>query len=643
MKATIRMLQLDSSDMDLQEARNAVMRAGFVPRTTAIHTLEKFNEHLNAGESFDVLLVEPDTAVHPDPVRGPLALLDAVQSRPDPIPLIFVARRLNERLAEEAYRHGAFGFVLKKKLDQLGPLLGMIGSPHPELDSSLNMLDSSLNILHLCHDPVVVVEAEVPHTIRFANPAFERRSGCVAGDIVGHPLSSVDGPQRAFLAAIKSVTGVSGPGRVTVHKTEGEYECWLDAQRIPVACDNGPCVAIMARETTSCHRDDETVQWLREQLFRSQKMHSVAVLASGIAHDLNNILTGIFGSAELARMSLDPGHPACEDLDTIVQASQRAASLTKELLSYAFGGSRDAEVVDLNQMVTNILVILRSQVSKSVIVRKALALDAPKVCVNVPEIQQVLMNLCLNASKAMSDRGGGVLSIVTDRAVLDQGACTQMEYGVPSPGEYAVFEVVDTGPGLPDVAPGQLFQPFFSTQGAEQGLGLAAVLRIVTAHRGAIRVYSDREEGSSFRVFLPATAQTLPKSDESPRRATQQQRTILFVDDEEMLRSFGRRCLEHFGYRVLLAADGVEAVRMYHEHKAEIDLVVLDLSMPRKGGEDAYREMQAIRPDVRVLLSCGYDQQSAVEKLAPDGPVAFLAKPFGMDQLVREVERALVG
>lgn len=630
------MLQLDDSDGDLRETSNAVMRSGFIPRMTAIHTLEKFNEYLNTGEPFDAFLVEPDAVAHPDPIRGPLALLDAVRSRPDPVPLIFIARRLDDRLAEEAYRHGAFGFVLKKELDQLGPLLGMIGRHHLALDPPLD-------ILHLCHDPIVVVEVDAPHTIRFVNPAFERRSGCPAGDIMGHPLSSAHGPQQTFLAAIKSVTGASGPGRVTVHQVKGGGECWLDAQRIPLVCDNRRCIAIMARETTSCHRDSDTVQRLREQLFRSEKMHSVAVLASGIAHDFNNILTGILGSAELARISLDPGHPAYADLDTIVQASQRAAGLTKELLSYASGGSRDVEVADLNQMVTNILVILRSQVSKSIVVRKTLALDTPKVCVNVSEIQQVLMNLCLNASEAMSDRGGGVLSIVTDRAILDQAACAKMKYGVLEPGEYAVFDVVDTGPGLPDVPLGQLFEPFFSTNGPDRGLGLAAVLRTVTAHRGAISVYSNPEGGSSFRVFLPATARTLPQRDGSTSRVKHQRRTILFVDDEEMLRSLGQRCLEHLGYRVLLAADGIEAVRLYHEHEAEIDLVVLDLSMPRKGGEDAYREMRAIRPDIRVLLSCGYDQQSAIEKFAPDGLVGFLAKPFGMDQLVREVEQALIG
>ena len=630
-KETLRILHLDDSESDVQEVNDAVMRAGFIPRATATYTFEQFREALAAGQPLDLILVEPEAAGG-KAFPGALALLSLVRSAPNAAPLIFVCRRVNEWFPEEAYRYGASGFVMKQRLDDLAPLLAMI----KEQCANSRPPDA----FDLWQDPVLTVDAGAPYLVRTANPAFERRSGAPARSFIGRPLSDIDAPQRAFIKAIRGMSLVRVQPRSLIMQADDGHECWLDVQCIPMTREGRACIVIMARETTNSHRDEETVQRLQEQLFRSQKMHSVAVLASGIAHDFNNILTGIFGSAELARLSLDPDHPAYADLDTIVQASQRAAGLTKELLTYAGRGSRDAEVADLNEMVTNILIILRSQVSKSIIVRKALAPEAPKICVNVPEIQQVLMNLCINASEAMSDHGG-VLSIVTDRAILDSSDCVRMEYGAPEPGEYAVFEVVDTGAGLPDVTRGRLFEAFFSTKGRDRGLGLAAVLRIVVAHRGAISVDRNPDGGTIFRVFLPATVRTVPERAASPESANHQRRTILFVDDEEMLRSLGQRSLEHLGYRVLLAADGIEAVRLYRQHEAEIDLVVLDLSMPRKGGEDAYREMRAIRTDVRVLLSCGYDQQSAIDKFAPDKLVGFLAKPFGMDQLARAVEQAL--
>ncbi|MHB1586431.1 MAG: response regulator [Acidiferrobacteraceae bacterium] len=630
-KETLSILHLDDSESDLQGVNDAIMRAGFIPHSTATHTPEQFREALDAHPPFDLILVEPEAAGG-KALPGALALLSLVRSTPNAAPLIFVGRRIDEWFSEEAYRYGASGFVMKQQLDELAPLLAMIKAQRVDA--------RPLDGFDLCQDPVLIVDADAPYLVRSANPAFERRSGGPLRSFVGRPLSDIDGPQRAFLKAVRSLSLANAQPRSSIMQADNGHECWLDVQCIPVIREGHACTVIMARETTNSHRDEETVQRFQEQLVRSQKMHSVAILASGIAHDFNNILTGIFGSAELARLSLDHDHPAYADLDTIVQASQRAAGLTKELLTYAGRGSRDAEVSDLNQMVTNILVILRSQVSKSIIVRKALAPEAPKICVNVPEIQQVLMNLCINASEAMSDHGG-VLSIVTDRAVLDSSDCVQLAYGAPEPGEYAVFEVVDTGGGLPDVARGRLFEPFFSTKGRDRGLGLAAVLRIVVAHRGAISVDSNPDGGTIFRVLLPATAHTVPERSDPPENATHQRRTILFVDDEEVLRSLGHRSLEHLGYRVLLAADGIEAVRLYRQHQAEIDLVVLDLSMPRKGGEDAYREMRAIRSDVRVLLSCGYDQQSAIDKFAPDKLVGFLAKPFGMDQLARAVERAL--
>jgi signal transduction histidine kinase/ActR/RegA family two-component response regulator len=429
-----------------------------------------------------------------------------------------------------------------------------------------------------------------------------------------------------------------------VNYTKDGKEIWIDLQIVPIRDETdtiGHWVSI-ARDITKRKQEDQTRARLQEQLFQSQKMESIVVLAGGIAHDFNNILTGILGSAELARMSLEPSHAAYIDLETIIKAAQRAAALTKELLEYAGSGKTAHELVDLNEMVTSILVILRSQMPKSIIVRKALMPGVPAVDADPVQLQQVMMNLCLNASEAMSERGG-ILSITTDKVTLSKEDVARCLYSPPAPGAFAVFEVSDTGSGMDEATLARIFEPFFSTKSQGRGLGLAAVVNIVKTHRGGIEVISTPGEGSTFRVYLPATAKQWPKEiveRQSQSRGTQ---TILFVDDEEMLRSLSKRALEQFGYRVLLAADGVEAVRLYREHEHEIDLVVLDLSMPRKGGEDAFQEMHAINASVKVLLCCGYNEALANKKIATENLVGFLPKPFGLETLAQTVQNALNG
>ncbi len=482
--------------------------------------------------------------------------------------------------------------------------------------------------------------------ILFANDAVAKL-GYAVGDLIGQSprLFQGEGTDRETLGRIRAALQAEKPAREEIaNYTKGGREVWIDLQIVPLRDPAGVVTnwVSIARDITKRKQDDDTRTRLQEQLFQSQKMESIVVLAGGIAHDFNNILTGILGSAELARMSLEPSHAAYTDLETIIKAAQRAAALTKELLEYAGSGKTAHELVDLNEMVTSILVILRSQMPKSIIVRKALMPGVPPVDADPVQLQQVMMNLCLNASEAMSERGG-ILSITTDKATLSKEDVSRCLYSPPAPGVFAVFEVSDTGSGMDTATLARIFEPFFSTKSQGRGLGLAAVINIVKTHRGGIEVISTPGEGTTFRVYLPATAKQWPKEIVERRSQSRGTQTILFVDDEEMLRSLSKRALEQFGYRVLLAADGVEAVRLYREHEHEIDLVVLDLSMPRKGGEDAFQEMHAINAGVKVLLCCGYNESLANKKIATENLVGFLPKPFGLETLAQTVQNALNG
>jgi two-component system cell cycle sensor histidine kinase/response regulator CckA len=498
------------------------------------------------------------------------------------------------------------------------------------------------------NDLVVVSEvdgAEWPGMVVYVNEAAKHRLGYDASEararsdqLFRSPRSDASALQRLRSA----VRAGNGAREELLGATKEGQELLLEVDVAPIKDAKGRTSHYIASARDVAHRkpNEELRERLQEQLFRSQKMESVNALAGGIAHDFNNILTGILGSAELGRMSLTPTHPAYADLETIAKAAQRAALLTKELLAYTGSGKGEEELINLNDIVTNILAILRSQMSRSIIVRKALQPGVPFIEADPVQVKQVMMNLCLNASESMAAHGG-ILSITTDEAYVGAGDLDKFVHGPPKPGRYATFEVTDTGSGMEAATAKRMFDAFFSTKSEGRGLGLTAALEIVKGYRGGIEVISEPGEGTTFRVYLPASSKQ-PVADSlreaSVNRGTQ---TILFVDDEEMLRSLAHRGLEQLGYRVILAADGVEAVRLYREHAPDIDLVVLDLSMPRKGGEDAYLEMREIRDDMKVLLCCGYNENIANKKIAAENLVGFLPKPFGIDLLAQTVQAAL--
>ena len=516
-----------------------------------------------------------------------------------------------------------------------------------------NQAEQELRIFKesLAHLPEMVLITEIgsldppgPRII-FANETAVKQTGYSLQEIVGESPRIFQGPNtdRSALDRIRNALANSQPiYEELINYTKNGKEYWLGLNLVPIvdAVGKPHHYVSIGHDLTKSKQKEETRRELQQRLLQSQKMESIGIWAAGVAHDFNNILTGILGSAQLAKMSFSSPHPAYNDLETIVQATQRAATLTKELLAYAASGKGALEVVNLNEMVTNILVILRSQMPKSIIVRKALMPDVPSIEADPVQMQQVMMNLCLNASEAMADQGG-ILSITTDKVVLHEAQSRQSMYSPPAPGVYAVFEVADTGSGMDSEMQKHIFEPFYSNKAQGRGLGLAAALGIIKSHRGGIEVSSEPGQGSTFRVFLPASTRKAARELVMEENLSHGTQTILFVDDEEMLRSLCQRSLEHLGYHVILAADGIEAVRIYRERSQQIDLVILDLSMPRQSGEDAYQEMRNIKRDMKVLLCCGYDETMANRKIAAENLVGFLPKPFGLEVLAQAVHAAL--
>ncbi len=379
---------------------------------------------------------------------------------------------------------------------------------------------------------------------------------------------------------------------------------------------------------------------LEEQLRQGQKMQAVGQLAGGIAHDFNNLLTVIQGNVSLLLREAPAGSTGLEFLRSIEKASGRAAELVRQLLAYSRRTILWLKPIQLHQSVEEMVTILRRTIDPRITVEIASAPDLWPVQADPTQVHQVLMNLCLNARDAMPE--GGRLILETDNVEFT----LETVQGRPEArtGQFVRLRVRDTGHGISPAVLPRIFDPFFTTkeQGKGTGLGLALVFGIVKQHRGWIECTSEVNQGTTFSIFLPRSTTPVESAPE-PRPAASTptgHETVLLVDDEDMIRSLGRRLLQRAGYEVLLAENGEQALDVYRQSHGRIDLVILDLTMPRLSGKDALRQLVQINPAVRVLIASGYSAED-MDVSGLDKVSGFIPKPFREEDLFRAVRQAL--
>jgi signal transduction histidine kinase/ActR/RegA family two-component response regulator len=374
---------------------------------------------------------------------------------------------------------------------------------------------------------------------------------------------------------------------------------------------------------------------LELQVRHTQKLESLGVLAGGVAHDFNNLLTGILGNASLAQGLLSPSHPARFLLEQTCAAAERAAGLTRQLLAYAGKGRFLLENVRLSSLVREITSLIRTSIPKYVELRLELAPATPAFKADASQMQQVVMNLVINAAEAIRDSG-----TVTVRTASEQVDSQYLRNaalpGDLSPGRYVTLEVCDNGIGMDAETRERIFDPFFTTKFTGRGLGLAAVQGIVHSHKGVMTVFSSPGRGTSFKLLFPVSAAALEEAMDIASNAPEPQGkgTILVIDDEDMIRQMGSRTLIANGYAVEMAATGEEGLEIFERHRSRIAGVLLDLTMPGIGGEETLQRLKLLEPGLPVILSSGYSESSLAEIFAGKGLAGFLQKPYTAAQLL---------
>jgi two-component system CheB/CheR fusion protein len=485
-------------------------------------------------------------------------------------------------------------------------------------------------------DGIVLVDAETGELFDL-NPFTERLLGYRREELVGSKLWDLE-PLRDVPRIHSAVAQIRDRGvlrfdDLTLRTKDGRE---VQVEMVASMYKEGKRNAIQFNL-----RDVGERKKFERELQETQRLESLGLLAGGIAHDFNNLLTGIMGFASLALSETPADQPGRGHLRQIVEASERAAFLTRQMLAYAGRGRFVNTTIDLGEFIREISALLRTSIPRSVELNLDLAPHLPLIEVDPSQIQQVIMNLIINGAEAIGEGAPGRVTIRTSVREIDAQQAADFFQGEPAePGTYVQLEVIDDGTGMDEATRARIFDPFFTTKFVGRGLGLAAVQGIVKGHHGAIRVYSTPGKGTSFLILLPSGARksVSPQAAEEPAALSIPSGLVaLVIDDEPTVRTLAQDVLSRAGIKVMTAENGAAGIDLFREHNPIISVVVLDLQMPVMGGEEALKRLREINPRVPVILSSGFDESEAQRRFSSLSPARFLQKPYTAERLAAAV------
>jgi two-component system, cell cycle sensor histidine kinase and response regulator CckA len=485
-------------------------------------------------------------------------------------------------------------------------------------------------------EAIVITDAQ--GNIQYVNPACERITGYTREEFIGEKpslLKSDDYDVAFYEKLLETLSkGESWAGRLSKKRKDGTpYEEDVTISPVRDTSDRIINFVGIMREVTQ-----EVL--LQKQLIQAQKMEAVGTLSGGIAHDFNNLLQVILGYSELLLAEKREDDSEYADLSKIFQAGKSGAELVQRLLTFSRKVEPNPIPLNLNRRILQVEKLLRRSIPKMIGIQMDLSDDLAEIHADPIQMEQVLMNLAVNARDAMPDRGK--LTVGTKNVMLDEEYC-RVHAGA-KPGEYVLLTVSDTGHGMDKATIEHIFEPFYTTKelGRGTGLGLAMVYGIVKQHGGYISCYSEVGHGTSFNIYLPAIeSQVEPEVDKTVVMPAFGTETILLVDDEEFVRDLGARILSKAGYNVLTATNGREALDLFEKERTQISLVILDLIMPEMGGKECLKELREIDPELKVLIASGLSADPSTKESVEMGARGFVSKPFRFKELLQQLRKAL--
>ncbi len=632
----ISILQLEDSTLDAELALALLSKAGLNCKVERVETRDQFIRALEAKE-FDLILAD-----YMLPDFDGVSALQLVREKSHYLPFIFVSGVLGEEIAIDTLKRGATDYVLKRRMDRLVPAVKRALAESQERrsrqraeqvlqeteDRFRNMADSA---------PVLIWTCGPDTLVDYVNRTLTQFTGRQEAKELGegwieqvHP-DDADSYYADFSSAFEERRTLNREYRLRRH--DGEYR-WLLETAVPRFDGAGQFLGYIG----SC-LDVTELKRTEERLRHAAKLESLGILAGGIAHDFNNILTGIMGNASLLQGEVEPDSMAAELVESVIQASERAAQLTRQMLAYSGKGRFVIRALHVSEQIREIVPLLDAALPKNISVELHLHPNLPLVQADPGQFQQLIMNLVINGGEAAGPEGG---EVIITTGVEDWQIPKILRTGEVLPaGKYVLIEVRDNGQGMDQDTLSRIFDPFFTTKFTGRGLGLAAVSGIVRGHKGMIEVDTAVGKGTAFHVYLPASDSV----DLSPKPLIQafkyrDEGYILVIDDEDVVRKTAKIALQSFGFTVHLASNGKEGLDIFQSCKNPIRLVLLDMTMPIMSGDETLKRLLELDPNLRIIATSGYDETEAMRRFG-EGVAGFIQKPYTATQLANVVESVL--
>lgn len=640
-------LIIDDSEDDAQLLLGELSKNGYEPHHDRVDSTESMKHAINE-KKWDIVLSDCVLINF-----SALSALDILKENGLDLPFIIVSRRLDEETAVQLMRAGAHDYFEKGSLRRLVPAIEreLLKSEErhrrKKAEELLQKSEERFRLITGTIDEVFwIADIEIARML-YISPGYERIWGYSRLSLYKDPNSFIDAvhPEdrdRMLFNLKLQKNGQPYDHEYRIIRPDGEVR-WIWDHGYPVRNETGllTCYVGVAHDITMRKQADEERKKLEEQLLQAQKMEAIGQLTGGIAHDFNNILTVITGFGTIMKMNLQDDDPLHMHMEHILAASDRAVNLTRSLLAFSRKQIMDPKPLDLNEIIRNSEMFLRRVISAIVELLVNTADEPLIIYADSMQIEQVVVNLATNARDAMPN--GGTMIVGTSTFAIDDHFINTHGYG--RKGSYAILSLSDTGMGMDKTTCERIFEPFFTTKetGKGTGLGLSVVYGIIKQHNGFITCDSEPGRGTTFRIYLPIIGGEAGKCKSPPDiQAKGGTETLLLAEDDEESRIASRLFLENYGYRVIEAADGTEAVALFRAYKDEIRLALFDVIMPRMNGWEAYSRIEQIKPGIKAIFISGYTADFALlqQEMVKKG-VNILSKPALNKELLTMIRRLL--